>query len=241
MNVYSPNFSNSMKSNTVTAEVVERVISGTVFIDMNGNSLYDSDDELLGNITVNLYNENNELIGTTVTDSNGNYTFNGLVKGNYYVTFILPDGYDYIDNGVTDIINHNNERSINNVLLGVKKKVINNTNESNTINNSNNTNSYNNTSNINTNSNVRKHRNDNISNNIDSTDIIDNIDNTNKEVIESNNKSNNKEDIEDKYQFKETIEGMYRTCEYLLCDRVIMILFALYSFVIFFVRRGETK
>ncbi|MCA9889804.1 MAG: hypothetical protein KC546_15600, partial [Anaerolineae bacterium] len=32
---------------------------------------------------------------TTMTDANGNYTFDNLAPGDYYVEIVLPDGYSY--------------------------------------------------------------------------------------------------------------------------------------------------
>lgn len=60
-------------------------ISGTKFNDCTGNG-FSSDDTGLAGITINLYKAGtNTLLKSTTTDSNGNYSFTGLLAGNYYV------------------------------------------------------------------------------------------------------------------------------------------------------------
>ncbi|WP_394176431.1 carboxypeptidase regulatory-like domain-containing protein [Guptibacillus hwajinpoensis] len=55
------------------------IISGTI-TDSAGN--------LLGNVSVKMIDEQGNLVGTILTDSNGTYVFNGLAPGNYTVTAI---------------------------------------------------------------------------------------------------------------------------------------------------------
>lgn len=132
MNIISSNLSTSVKSNTVISEVVERKISGIAFVDNNGNNKYDNLDKLLENVNVNLLNEEGNVIKSTKTDNNGSYFFDGLSKGNYYVSFDIPDGYKTIsvdDNkantdGTTDIIKHNIDKNISNINLGIEKKKV---------------------------------------------------------------------------------------------------------------------
>ncbi len=85
-------------------------ISGTTWKDENENGVRDSNEELFSNITVELYN-NSGLVGTTVTDNNGEYHFEDLVEDNYYLWFYLPSNYiftnpnagnDDVDSDVTD-------------------------------------------------------------------------------------------------------------------------------------------
>ena len=130
LNVISSNLSTAVKSNTIIAEVVERKISGIAFIDNNDNNKYDTQDTLLDNINVYLLDSNNNTIKTTKTDNNGNYIFDGLVKGNYYVKFDIPNNYKVIsiddnkvnNDGKTNIIEHIYQKDINNINLGITKK-----------------------------------------------------------------------------------------------------------------------
>ena len=58
-------------------------ISGFVFRDYNGNGIKDNSSTLnevfVEGITVNAYNSTNQLVGTTLTDLSGAYSFNGLI------------------------------------------------------------------------------------------------------------------------------------------------------------------
>ncbi|MBK8684428.1 MAG: hypothetical protein IPN26_05265 [Bacteroidetes bacterium] len=57
-------------------------ISGFVFRDYNGNVIKDNSTTLkevfVEGVTVNAYNSTNQLVGTTLTDLSGAYSFNGL-------------------------------------------------------------------------------------------------------------------------------------------------------------------
>ncbi|HIU76295.1 MAG TPA: hypothetical protein IAC62_10460 [Candidatus Pelethocola excrementipullorum] len=63
-----------------------------VWEDLNGNGIYDSGEPGINGIVVELYNEEMELIDTTVTANNqamepGYYLFNNLPPGSYFVKF----------------------------------------------------------------------------------------------------------------------------------------------------------
>jgi hypothetical protein len=76
-------------------------ISGTKFSDPTGNG-FSSKDPGLGGVTINLYKEvdstgvldtgDGSPIATTVTASNGTYSFNNLVPGTYFVQESVPSG-----------------------------------------------------------------------------------------------------------------------------------------------------
>ncbi|HOV47861.1 MAG TPA: SdrD B-like domain-containing protein [Anaerolineae bacterium] len=60
-------------------------IGDTIFRDWNGNGSQDAGEEGIAGVTVKLYDNSNNLLATTTTDSNGNYYFPGLVAGTYVV------------------------------------------------------------------------------------------------------------------------------------------------------------
>ncbi len=60
-------------------------IGNTIWIDENSDGYQDVGEDGLANVTVNLYNSAGSLVGTTVTDSHGNYLFDELPAGDYYV------------------------------------------------------------------------------------------------------------------------------------------------------------
>ena len=64
-----------------------------VWYDMNGNGVRDADEPPLSGVTVTLYDDKGNTIGTTQTDQNGFYSFSGLTPGSYVVGFTPPSGY----------------------------------------------------------------------------------------------------------------------------------------------------
>ena len=74
-------------------------IGDTVYTDTNGNGSQDAGEPGISGVTVSLYNDANgsgiydageTLVGTKVTDANGNYLFSGLAAGNYIVKINTP-------------------------------------------------------------------------------------------------------------------------------------------------------
>ncbi|WP_262713708.1 SdrD B-like domain-containing protein, partial [Neolewinella aurantiaca] len=65
-----------------------------VWVDTNGNGINDEPVSAgVDGVTVNLKDENGDVIATTTTDENGVYGFTGLVPGTYSVQFELPTGF----------------------------------------------------------------------------------------------------------------------------------------------------
>lgn len=61
----------------------------------NGDGIYQDDENLIGGITVNLYNENHQLVGLPVTTSeDGTYTFSNVEPGKYKVEFVYGNNKD---------------------------------------------------------------------------------------------------------------------------------------------------
>ena len=65
-----------------------------VWHDLDGDGIQDSNEPGIEGVTVNLYDENGDLVATTVTDEDGNYLFDNLYPGTYFVEFIDPDGFE---------------------------------------------------------------------------------------------------------------------------------------------------
>jgi choice-of-anchor A domain-containing protein len=67
-------------------------ISGTLFEDSDeGDDLDATEPKLPDNITVNLVNSSNNIIKTTTTDANGNYSFAGVIAGSYKIQVDTTD------------------------------------------------------------------------------------------------------------------------------------------------------
>lgn len=68
-----------------------------VWVDLDNDNVQDANEPGVANVTVQLYNSANVLIGTTTTNGLGYYVFNNLDAGNYYVKFSgLPAGYNFV-------------------------------------------------------------------------------------------------------------------------------------------------
>lgn len=93
----------TLTANDVNVIVYDRSVSGKAYIDKNKDNEYDSEDELIKGIDVNLYNDEDDVIATTKTDDDGNYSFNDLEKGKYYLSFDYDsDNYDVLEISNTD-------------------------------------------------------------------------------------------------------------------------------------------
>ncbi|WP_322494448.1 SdrD B-like domain-containing protein, partial [Chloroflexus sp.] len=69
-------------------------IGDRVWRDTNNNGIQDAGEPGVGGVQVRLYRPSSSvLVAITTTDSNGIYTFTGLVPDVYYVEFGLPSGY----------------------------------------------------------------------------------------------------------------------------------------------------
>jgi len=78
----------------VTAPPVPATLGGTVYVDSNGNSVFDAGDSGLANVGVQLYDNSDNAIGAPqLTDSSGNYSFTNLQPGTYKVKEIQPSGF----------------------------------------------------------------------------------------------------------------------------------------------------
>ena len=64
-----------------------------VWEDTNKDGIQDSGENGITDVTVKLYDCNNNFIASTTTDANGNYLFSNLTPGDYYVEFVKPATY----------------------------------------------------------------------------------------------------------------------------------------------------
>jgi hypothetical protein len=73
--------------------IAPAVIGDLVWIDFNANGVVDTGEVGAPGVTVNLYDSNNVLISTDVTDSDGHYLFPNLPPGDYHLEVVLIDDY----------------------------------------------------------------------------------------------------------------------------------------------------
>ena len=73
--------------------LVNGSIGDFVFEDENGNGVQDSNESGIEGITVNLFNINGFLVDSEITDVFGNYLFQNVPAGNYYIELEIPEGF----------------------------------------------------------------------------------------------------------------------------------------------------
>lgn len=83
----------------VTTKVIGKEIKGTFVVDSNRNGLLDSEDTVVTNKSVQLLDESGDVVATTTTDNNGNYSFKGLSLGKYKVKFENITGTNIANKG----------------------------------------------------------------------------------------------------------------------------------------------
>ena len=83
-------------------------IAGKVFVDLNGNGVYDQSEypppQYFPNIALDNTNSTHRF-GTVVTDINGEYTFSNIKTGNYLLKLDNVPGYKAVSNTISIIVN----------------------------------------------------------------------------------------------------------------------------------------
>ncbi len=87
-------------------------IGDLVWEDTNADGIQDVGELGIPNVTVVLFDVNNTPIYTTTTDTNGNYIFEFLPPGDYYVQIIPPAGYDISPQDVVTAPDANSDSDI---------------------------------------------------------------------------------------------------------------------------------
>jgi hypothetical protein len=68
-------------------------LEALVWEDLDRDGIQDADESGFPNVTVNLYDSSEMLVGGTITDENGLYRFSNLAPGDYFLEFVPPIGY----------------------------------------------------------------------------------------------------------------------------------------------------
>ena len=89
---------------TITVKFVNK-LSGVPVVPVNGKIIINKVDEnnmALSGAEFTLYNDNNEVLGTAVSDANGRVVFENLKDGKYYVKETkAPEGYEIVTDALT--------------------------------------------------------------------------------------------------------------------------------------------
>lgn len=86
----------SLSTLQLTAQCItlDNTISGTVFYDVDMNGINESSDSGMGNVLVNVYDNQNNLVGSAISSSQGEYMVTGLDNGaDYKLSFTYGTGY----------------------------------------------------------------------------------------------------------------------------------------------------
>ncbi|MBI1913170.1 MAG: carboxypeptidase regulatory-like domain-containing protein [Planctomycetes bacterium] len=70
-------------------------IACAVWEDLNGDGIHQGTEPGVANVTVNLYDASGTWMDTTTTDAEGNYHFDSIAAGDYYVVVTHPDGQEF--------------------------------------------------------------------------------------------------------------------------------------------------
>jgi len=81
------------EDDTTIDVVVAGSIGDFVFEDTNGNGIQDTNESGFPNVRVKLYNINGFIVDQQFTNGSGNYLFEQVPAGNYYIEIVLPEGY----------------------------------------------------------------------------------------------------------------------------------------------------
>ena len=79
------NTDNPVRENVNFGYIKKHAISGTVYLDQNRDKTKNTGDIDLSGVTVKLLDKDGNVVATTTTDANGNYSFTGLNDGTYTV------------------------------------------------------------------------------------------------------------------------------------------------------------
>ena len=85
------NEDNPTKKNVNFGYVPDYFIKGTIYRDGNRSGALDTDEKLYEGVTVNLVDADGNVVATTTTDANGNYSFDKLPAGTYSIK-VVQDG-----------------------------------------------------------------------------------------------------------------------------------------------------
>ncbi len=77
-------------------------IGDFVWHDTDGDGVQDPNEPGIEDVMVLLYNEDNELIQVTITESDGSYLFPDVYPDTYYIVFVDPDGFESTFPNTTD-------------------------------------------------------------------------------------------------------------------------------------------
>ncbi|MGE5353433.1 MAG: SdrD B-like domain-containing protein [Acidobacteriota bacterium] len=96
INLGSGDYNMSVDAGMYGNDCLPARIGDYVWNDLNINGIQNSNEPGLANVTVNLFRcGQSTVLASTRTDANGFYQFVGLLPGNYYLQFVLPNEFAF--------------------------------------------------------------------------------------------------------------------------------------------------
>ncbi len=86
---------NETVNNIDAAAYIPATLGDRVWNDANKNGIQDAGETGVQGVTVRLFAQSGLLLGTTITNEQGIYSFGGLRQRLYYLQFSLPDGFEF--------------------------------------------------------------------------------------------------------------------------------------------------
>ncbi len=117
VNIASANVEMLFGGNTVEDNPPPADIGDFVWHDINGDGIQDTNEPGISGVTVLLFNDSNSQVDSTGTSSSGNYLFQDVSPGTYYIVFEDPDGYSSTSPNTTV---EANDSDITNAILNLK-------------------------------------------------------------------------------------------------------------------------
>lgn len=88
---------NNVATSQSTVVIPVGSLGGTVYVDLNGDNVQDTEDIPLAGVVMTLFDASNQVVGSTTTNPDGSYAFTGLTPGAYRVEQTQPVSYLDLD------------------------------------------------------------------------------------------------------------------------------------------------
>ena len=77
-------------------------IGDYIWVDGNKNGIQDANEQGIGNVLINLLDNDGNLINSTQSDGDGNYAFDSVPAGIYSLNIEIPSGYNLTESNIGD-------------------------------------------------------------------------------------------------------------------------------------------
>ncbi|QDT70562.1 Serine-aspartate repeat-containing protein E precursor [Planctomycetes bacterium MalM25] len=88
---------NNQSTAQSTSEIPLGTITGQVYVDVDGDNTLDAEDQPIQGVALTLFDAADDIVATTTTNANGEYTFTDLLPGVYRVVQAQPGAFPDLD------------------------------------------------------------------------------------------------------------------------------------------------